>query len=61
MEKDQFVMKTIFLHFEIQNHFMNSRRQFIGKSSLGLFSFLSVPLLAFPNAQSGFEGLVVND
>lgn len=37
---------------------MNSRRQFISQSSLGLFSF---PLFAFSNDTADFEGLVVHD
>lgn len=40
---------------------MKSRRQFIGQSSLGFFSLLSVPLSSFSNEAPGFEGLVINE
>jgi quercetin dioxygenase-like cupin family protein len=40
---------------------MNSRRQFLGQGSLGIFSFLLLPSMAFPNETTGFEGLVVNE
>jgi quercetin dioxygenase-like cupin family protein len=40
---------------------MNSRRQFLGQGSLGLFSFLLPPSLAFSNETSDFEGLIVNE
>jgi quercetin dioxygenase-like cupin family protein len=40
---------------------MNSRRNFLGQGSLGLFSFLLLPSLVFSNEKSDFEGLVVNE
>jgi Cupin domain len=40
---------------------MNTRRKFIGHSSLGLFSLLAVPLPGFCNEATGFDGLVINE
>jgi quercetin dioxygenase-like cupin family protein len=45
----------------INTFFMTSRRKFIEQSSLGVFSALALPLSAFSNETSTFEGLVVNE
>ena len=40
---------------------MNTRRQFIQKTSLGLLSSCIIPSLAFAETQNDFEGLLVNE
>ena len=41
---------------------MESRKQFIGKSGLGLFAFLTTPYIAISTENNvDFEGIVVND
>lgn len=40
---------------------MNSRRKFLGQSSLGVFSALLLPLPAFSTDNSDFEGMVVSE
>jgi quercetin dioxygenase-like cupin family protein len=40
---------------------MNSRRKFLGQSSLGIFSALLLPLPEISKDRPGFEGMVVNE
>jgi len=46
--------------FKLKISFMNSRRQFLEKTSLGILSSCLVPSLAFAETPTDFEGLLVN-